>query len=95
MHYAAGSHNDYISRCLYLMNRFGVPEAEAEVWAVELFADYDTASVRSTAKSCYALTAEHATMKLSDVSPATETGGSARPPSKRWSASSAAPCNCG
>ena len=36
---------------------------------VELFADYDTASVRSTAKSCYALTAEHATMKLSDVSP--------------------------
>ena len=95
VHYAAGSHNDYISRCLYLMNRFGVPEAEAEVWAVELFADYDTASVRSTAKSCYALTAEHATMKLSDVSPATGTGGSARPPSKRWSASSAAPCNCG
>ena len=69
VHYAAGSHNDYISRCLYLMNRFGVPEAEAEAWAVELFADYDTASVRSTAKSCYALTAEHATMKLSDVSP--------------------------
>lgn len=69
IHYAAGSHNDYISRCLYLMNRFGVPEAEAEAWAVELFADYDTASVRSTAKSCYALTAEHATMKLSDVSP--------------------------
>lgn len=69
VHYAAGSHNDYISRCLYLMNRFGVPEAEAEAWAVELFVDYDTASVRSTAKSCYALTAEHATMKLSDVSP--------------------------
>lgn len=69
VHYAAGSHNNYISRCLYLMNRFGVPEAEAEAWAVELFADYDTASVRSTAKSCYALTAEHATMKLSDVSP--------------------------
>ena len=92
VHYAAGSHNDYISRCLYLMNRFGVPEAEAEVWAVELFADYDTASVRSTAKSCYALTAEHATPMSP---PATGTGGSARPPSKRWSASSAAPCNCG
>ena len=95
VHYAAGSHNDYISRCLYLMNRFGVPEAEAEAWAVELFADYDTASVRSTAKSCYALTAEHATMKLSDVSPRNGNGRSARPPSKRWSASSAAPCNCG
>ena len=25
VHYAAGSHNDYISRCLYLMNRFGGP----------------------------------------------------------------------
>lgn len=95
VHYAAGSHNDYISRCLYLMNRFGVSEAEAEAWAVELFSDYDAASVRSTAKSCYALTAEHATMKLSDVSPATEVGGSARPRSKRWSASSVAPCNCG
>ena len=74
VHYAAGSHNDYISRCLYLMNRFGVPEAEAEAWAVELFSDYDAASVRSTAKSCYALTAEHATMKLSDVSPRNGSG---------------------
>ncbi|WP_456088238.1 VapE domain-containing protein [Parabacteroides sp.] len=67
VHYATGSHNDYISRCLYLMNRFGVPEAEAEAWAAELFSDYDTASVRSTAKSCYMLTAEHGTMRLSDL----------------------------
>lgn len=64
--YVAGSHNNYISRSLYLMNRFGIPEAEAEAWAVEAFSDYDTDAVRSTAKSCYMLTAEHATMHLAD-----------------------------
>jgi len=69
VHYAAGSHNDYISRCLYLMNRFGIPEAEAEAWATETFADYDTASIRSTAKSCYAQTAEHGTLHLPDFAP--------------------------
>lgn len=72
--YAAGSHNDYISRCLYLMNRFGVPMADAEAWAVELFADYDTATVRSTTKSCYMLTAEHGTMNLSDLATRDEGG---------------------
>lgn len=74
VHYAAGSHNAYISRCLYLMNRFGIAEADAEAWALETFADYDAASVRSTVKSCYALTAEHATMRLADFSPRTESG---------------------
>lgn len=64
--YIAGSHNDYISRCLYLMNRFGIPQAEAEAWAVGTFSDYDTVTVRSTAKSCYMLTAEHGTMHLPD-----------------------------
>lgn len=62
--YEAHSHNDYICRCLYWMNRFGIPEKEATAWALDTFADYDAASVRSTAKSCYALTAEHATQKL-------------------------------
>lgn len=62
--YEAHSHNDYICRCLYWMNRFGIPEQEATAWALETFADYDAASIRSTAKSCYALTAEYATQKL-------------------------------
>lgn len=62
--YEAHSHSNYICRCLYWMNRFGVPEEEATAWALDAFADYDTAAVRSTAKSCYALTAEHATQKL-------------------------------
>lgn len=64
--YASGSHNAYISRCLYWMNRFGVSEADAEAWALSEFADYDAAehSVAATVRSCYALTAEHATCRL-------------------------------
>lgn len=64
--YAPGSHNAYICRCLYWMNRFGVSEADAEAWALSEFADYDAAehSVVATVRSCYALTAEHATCRL-------------------------------
>ena len=69
--YEAHSHNDYICRCLYWMNRFGIPEKEATAWALNTFTDYDTAAVRSTAKSCYALTAEHATQKLRQFEQAT------------------------
>ena len=58
--YAPGSHNAYICRCLYWMNRFGVSEADAEAWALSEFADYDAAehSVVATVRSCYAQTAE-------------------------------------
>ena len=65
--YAPGSHNAYVSRCLYWMNRFGVAEEEATAWALTEFADYEAAehSVAATARSCYALTAEHATCHLS------------------------------
>lgn len=64
--YAPGSHNAYICRCLYWMNRFGVSEADAEAWALSEFADYDAAehSVAATVRSCYAQTAEHATCRL-------------------------------
>ena len=64
--YAPGSHNAYICRCLYWMNRFGVSEADAEAWALSEFADYDAVehSVAATVRSCYAQTAEHATCRL-------------------------------
>ena len=64
--YEPGSHNAYVSRCLYWMNRFGVARADAEAWALTEFADYDAAehSVSATVRSCYALTAEHATCRL-------------------------------
>ncbi len=66
--YAPGSHNDYIARCLYWMNRFGVAEADAQTWALSEFADYDATehSVASTVGSCYSHTAEHGTRRISD-----------------------------
>ena len=64
--YEPHRHNDYISRCLYWMNRFGVSLEDAEGWALETFADYDAHAIRSAAKSCYALTAEHDTKRLRD-----------------------------
>ena len=65
--YAPGSHNAYISRCLYWMNRFGVDRDDAEAWALGEFADYDAAehSVAATVRSCYAQTDEHATCRIS------------------------------
>ncbi len=85
--YAPGSHNAYISRCLYWMNRFGVSEADAEAWALSEFADYDAAehSVAATVRSCYALTAEHATCRLARYARARTSnnrsgGGSGRAP---------------
>ena len=35
--YAPGSYNDYVSRCFYHTNRYGVPQADAEVWALRTF----------------------------------------------------------
>ncbi len=66
--YTSGSHNAYISRCLYWMNRFGVAEADAQHWALNEFADYDAAehSVAASVRSCYAQIAEHGTCNLRD-----------------------------
>lgn len=38
--YAPGSYNDYVSRCFYHTNRYGVPQADAEAWALRTFPDY-------------------------------------------------------
>lgn len=73
--YEAGRHNDYIARCLYWMNRFGVSLEEATAWALEAFADYDPAAVRATARSCYALTAEHATRRVGELERRPNEGG--------------------
>ena len=70
------------------MNRFGVSEADAEAWALSEFADYDAAehSVAATVRSCYALTAEHATCRLARYARARTSkdksggGGSRAPP---------------
>ena len=63
--YAPGSHNDYIMRAGYLMNKYGIPEAEAAEWAAEEFADY-AGDVPAIIRSCYGRTDEHGTLTPPD-----------------------------
>ncbi len=64
--YRPGSRNAYVSRCLYWMNRFGVPRADARSWAMTEFADYEAEehNLTATVNSCYALTDEHGSCRL-------------------------------
>ena len=67
--YAAGQHNDYVSRCVYLMNRYGVTMANCTEWALEAFKDYEAkhhGTIANMVKSIYATHAdEHAALALS------------------------------
>lgn len=56
--YAPGSYNDYVSRCFYHTNRYGVPQADAEAWALRTFPDYPREQLLPIVKSCYSLTME-------------------------------------
>lgn len=62
--YAPGSYNDYVSRCFYHTNRYGVPQADAEVWALRTFPDYPREQLLPIVKSCYSLTMEFNTVSL-------------------------------
>ena len=62
--YAPGSYNDYVSRCFYHANRYGVPQADAEAWAVRTFPDYPREQLLPIVKSCYALMTEFNTVPL-------------------------------
>lgn len=62
--YTPGSYNNYVSRCCYHLNRYGVPQADAEAWAVKTFPDYPRGQLLPIVKSCYALTAEFNTVPL-------------------------------
>lgn len=62
--YAPGSYNDYVSRCFYHTNRYGVPQADAEAWALRTFPDYPREQLLSIVKSCYSLTMEFNTVPL-------------------------------
>ena len=61
--YAPGSYNDYVSRCFYHTNRCGVPQADAEAWALRTFSDYPR-ELLPIIKSCYSLTMEFNTVPL-------------------------------
>ena len=77
--YAPGSYNDYVSRCFYHLNRYGIPQADAEAWATRTFPDYPREQLLPVVKSCYALTAEFGTVPLSRSSRKKENDESARP----------------
>lgn len=62
--YLPGNHNNYISRCCYSMNRYGVPKADTEAWATRAFPDYPHGEVLAIVKSCYMLTKEFNTISL-------------------------------
>ena len=62
--YTPGSYNDYVSRCFYHMNRYGVPQADTETWALRIFPDYPREQLLPIVKSCYALTTEFNTVPL-------------------------------
>ena len=62
--YAPGSYNDYVSRCFYHTNRYGVPQADAEAWALRTFPDYPRERLLPIIKSCYSLTMEFNTVPL-------------------------------
>lgn len=62
--YAPGSYNDYVSRCFYHTNRYGVPQADAEAWALWTFPDYPREQLLPIVKSCYSLTMEFNTVPL-------------------------------
>ena len=62
--YAPGSYNDYVSRCFYHTNRCGVPQADAEAWALRTFPDYPREQLLPIIKSCYSLTMEFNTVSL-------------------------------
>lgn len=62
--YAPSSYNDYVSRCFYHTNRYGVPQADAEAWALRSFPDYPREQLLPIIKSCYSLTMEFNTVPL-------------------------------
>jgi len=55
--YVKGNRNQYLMKCLMMMNRLGVPQSEAEGWA--LSHDLGEAEIRRIVRSCYSHTAEH------------------------------------
>lgn len=65
--YARGQRNQYVARCLYWMNRFGVAQEKALEWALKEFDDYnstDNHPLPSMVKSIYGRhPAEHATCR--------------------------------
>jgi predicted P-loop ATPase len=55
--FAAGTHNRYVMRVGYLLNKYGFTRADAEAWAAKEFASYGEAA--AVVGRCYARSEEH------------------------------------
>jgi hypothetical protein len=55
--YGPGTHNRYVMRVGYLLNKYGFDLAAAQQWAVNMFHDYE--KTESVIASCYKRTTEH------------------------------------
>ena len=70
--YADGRHNDYVSRCIYLMNRYGVPIDNCTEWALNEFGDYAAShpkAIETMVRNVYQNhSEEHATLTASTSS---------------------------
>ena len=68
---ADGCHNDYVSRCIYLMNRYGVTLDDCTSWALGEFEDYAAkhpGQVQSMVRSVYqTYSDEHATLTAASI----------------------------
>ena len=66
--YGPGHHNEYVSRLIYLLNRYGVNEADALWWTLNEFADYNVSNgnmLPAMVRSVYENHRdEHATKKI-------------------------------
>lgn len=66
--YADTRRNDYVSRCVYLMNRYGVKADDCTAWALSEFGDYADrhgGAVEAIVRSVYQTRAgEHATLSV-------------------------------
>lgn len=72
--YVPHHHNEYIANVCYLLNRYGVPQQDAERWATAQFSDYGQGNVRSIVHSCYANVHQHGTLPLPGAQPAEGAG---------------------
>ncbi|MCM1109328.1 MAG: DUF3987 domain-containing protein [Clostridium sp.] len=69
--YAPGGRNDYLMRCLMMLNRLGMSRSEADSWARGRGSDLGSGEVDAIVRSCYSHTADFGTWTM----PAPRRGG--------------------
>ena len=85
--YVEGSRNQYVSRVIYWMNRFGVNADKTLKWAEKEFEDYDIANghpIAGIVRPCTTSIPTSTTPAVPPPLPPTATRALANPPSWRW-----------